>query len=166
MSKPVDINLYNTIKKLADKKFESKTGIYRSSWIVREYKKRGGKYRGEKNKTSGLTRWYKEKWVDLNRPIKNSKKKIIGYHKCGRKSVKINGKYPLCRPSKRISKNTPKTVKELSKKSIDTAKVLKKKYTYKKNISFTKVSKRNSKKVSKRKSKKISKRKSKKHSKK
>ena len=95
---PVATNkaLYNYVKQLANKKFKSKSGIYRSSWIVKEYKRRGGKYSGKKTSSSGLKRWYREKWVDLNRPIRNSKGKIIGYKSCGRKSVKgSKDKYPL-----------------------------------------------------------------------
>ena len=74
-----DKELYNKVKRMADKKFESKTGIYKSSWIVKEYKRLGGKYKGKKPsvKSPGLKRWYKEKWVDLNRPIRNSKGKIV-----------------------------------------------------------------------------------------
>jgi hypothetical protein len=168
MSIPIDLKLYKQVKKLADAKFQSPSGIYRSSWIVKEYKKRGGKYYGKKS-SNGLARWYKENWVNLNDPIRNSQKKIIGYHKCGRKSSTIKGKYPLCRPSKKISKDTPKTYKELSKNSIKNAKSLKKKYTFKKNISFTKsqkLSKKKSKKVSRKISKKLSKKKSKKVSRK
>ena len=97
-----DKELYNKVKRMADKKFESKTGIYKSSWIVKEYKRLGGKYKGKKPsvKSPGLKRWYKEKWVDLNRPIKNSKGKVIGYKSCGRKSTSKNkysskSKYPL-----------------------------------------------------------------------
>lgn len=117
--------LYNKIKKIADKKFKTPTSIYKSSWIVSTYKKLGGSYSGKKPKNTGLTRWYKEKWVDLNRPIKNYKGQIIDYHKCGRKSIK-NDKYPLCRPTYRITKNTPKTYKEIPSKNIENAKKLKK----------------------------------------
>lgn len=129
--------LYNTVKKLADKKFLSKTGVYKSSWIIREYKKRGGKFKGSKpSKSSGLQRWYKEKWIDLNRPIK-SKGKIIGYRKCGRSRVKgSKEKYPLCRPTYRISKKTPKTYKEFSKKRINIAKRKKSIVKQYKNIKF------------------------------
>ena len=107
-SEPSDKDLYKRVKKMADKKFQAKTGIYKSSWIVSEYKRLGGKYIGKKPKNSGLKRWYKEGWVDLNRPIKNSKGKVIGYKSCGRKSTSKNkysskSKYPLCRPNKRIS---------------------------------------------------------------
>ncbi len=136
---PLNKSLYKYVKNLANKKFLSKTGVYKSSWIVREYKKRGGKYTGKKPsyKSSGLKRWYKEKWVDLNRPVKNSKGKIIGYKSCGRKSVKSSkGKYPLCRPLKKITSKTPKIVKSLSKRSILKAKKKKSKIRHRGNIQF------------------------------
>jgi hypothetical protein len=119
---PKNMLLYNSVKKAANKKFKSPSGIYRSSWIVKEYLRRGGKYSGSKNKNSGLSRWFKEKWVDINRPIKNSKGKIIGYKSCGRKTQKTKGKYPLCRPSKSVNKKSPRTYKEISNKSLKKAK--------------------------------------------
>lgn len=136
MSDPIDKKLYNYVKSLANKKFKSKTGIYRSSWIVNEYKKRGGKYSGYSSKNSGLKRWFRERWVDLNQPKHNSKGKIIGYNMCGRKNIKDTNLYPLCRPSIRINKNTPKTYKQLTKSSIEHAKILKNIYRYNKNIVF------------------------------
>ena len=45
----------------------------------------------------GLDRWFKEEWVD----IKTGKP-------CGRKSAKKSKRgYPACRPSKRVSEDTP-----------------------------------------------------------
>jgi len=41
----------------------------------------------------GLTKWFKEKWVDISRPKKGG-----GYHACGRKTSK-KGKYPKCVPA-------------------------------------------------------------------
>ena len=44
--------------------------------------------------TDGLTKWFKENWVDIG-----SKKKGGGYEKCGRKSAKgSKRKYPKCVP--------------------------------------------------------------------
>jgi hypothetical protein len=132
MPDPVDKKLYNRVKKLADKVFDSKTGVYKSSWIVRTYKKLGGKYKGKSPQKSGLKRWYKEKWVDLNRSIGRNK-----YASCGRRSAKNrSGKYPLCRPTYVITKTTPKTYSELSKKSISRAKKQKSKIRGKGNIKF------------------------------
>jgi hypothetical protein len=137
MGEPRDKKLYNKVKRLADKKFESRSGIYRSSWIVAEYKRRGGKYIGSKPRMSGLKRWYKEDWVDLNRPIKNSSGKTIGYMPCGRQSAsKRTGKYPLCRPSKRVNRGTPRTYKEISKKSLSLAKKQKQKKRHNSNVKF------------------------------
>ena len=48
--------------------------------------------------SGGLTRWFKEKWVD----VKTGKP-------CGRSKGEKRG-YPACRPSKRVSSKTPKTV--------------------------------------------------------
>lgn len=54
----------------------------------------------------GLTRWFKEDWRD----VKTGKK-------CGRSGKKDKRKgYPACRPSKRVSSKTPKTVSEMSAK--------------------------------------------------
>jgi ribosomal protein L44E len=55
-----------------------------------------------------LRRWFKEKWVDVS-------KKVDGKHPpCGRKDA--DGKsYPKCRPSKKVSKETPKITSSYSK---------------------------------------------------
>ncbi len=56
-----------------------------------------------------LRRWFKEKWVDVS-------KKVDGKHPpCGRKDA--DGKsYPKCRPSKKVSSETPKVASSYSKK--------------------------------------------------
>jgi hypothetical protein len=136
MSKPANERLYKSVKKLADKKFQAQTSVYKSSWIVREYKKRGGKYKSANKSTTGLKRWFREDWVDLNRPIKNSRGKIIGYKPCGRSSSNSKSKYPLCRPSRRVSKSTPRTYREISKRSLSRAKREKRRVTSHKNIKF------------------------------
>ena len=50
-----------------------------------------------------LRRWFDEKWVD----VKTGKP-------CGRQKGEKRGGYPACRPTKRISKDTPKTTKEMT----------------------------------------------------
>ena len=140
-AEPTNMLLYKNVKEEADLKFKSKTGIYKSSWIVREYKKRGGTYSGQRSDQSGLLRWYREKWVDLNRPIlKNGK--ITGYESCGRPSttqIPSSGLYPLCRPLKKITKNTPVTVKQLSEPEIRKANALKQRLTVKGSVRFKSV---------------------------
>jgi hypothetical protein len=72
--------------------------------LVREYKNamkgKGPAYKNNSGKGL-LSRWFKEKWVD----IKTGKA-------CG--SVKTRRYYPTCRPSKRITSHTPKTLPEMS----------------------------------------------------
>ena len=82
-----------------------------SGRVVKEYKKRGGKYKivkfGKANLT-GLTRWFKEKWVNV------CVKKNGKYASCAKSTTK----YPYCRPSVRVTSQTPKTVKEISKSKL------------------------------------------------
>ena len=44
MPRPLNITLYNKVKNEAKRKFDVWPSAYASSWLVREYKKRGGKY--------------------------------------------------------------------------------------------------------------------------
>lgn len=53
----------------------------------------------------GLGRWFAEEWID----IKTGKP-------CGRRTGEKRRSYPACRPSKRVSGETPKTASELSDK--------------------------------------------------
>ena len=111
--KPTNMDLYNQVKKEAKLKFKKWPSAYASGWLVKEYKRRGGKYFGKKPGSSyGLERWFKEKWVNVCKTPPTI---------CGRPNISLSDwkkKYPYCRPSKRISSSTPKTVSELSKKEI------------------------------------------------
>lgn len=87
---------------------DMKHSAYKSSLVVKEYKKLGGKYSGDKEK-GGLTRWHKEKW--------RNQRGEEGYKKKG----------DIYRPTKRVSKDTPKTHSELTKKEKEKAMKEKKK---------------------------------------
>jgi hypothetical protein len=110
--KPSDAKLYASVKRRANVKFLARTSAYKSAWIVREYKKRGGAYEGPApSSSSGLRRWFREKWVD------------VSHHRgknppCGRSAATAatgsRQSYPLCRPTVRVTKATPATVQELS----------------------------------------------------
>ena len=62
----------------------------------------------EESVNEDLGRWFKEKWVDVS-------KKVKGKHPpCGRKDA--DGKsYPKCRPSKKVSSETPKIASSYDK---------------------------------------------------
>ena len=46
--KPTNPKLYSTVKAAARRKFDVYPSAYANAWLVREYKKRGGKYSGKK----------------------------------------------------------------------------------------------------------------------
>lgn len=88
MPEPVDKELYELVKNIVYQQYK-KPSAFRSGAVIKEYKKRGGTFRGDKE-TGDLTRWYKEEWKDIG-----------------------NKEYPVFRPTKRISKKTPLLVDEI-----------------------------------------------------
>lgn len=95
MNIPLDKNLYERVKREANIVY-NKPSAYKSGWIVKQYKALGGKYSDTNPiKNQGLTRWFKEDWQDIG-----------------------NKSYPVYRPTKRITKDTPLTVGEIDKKNL------------------------------------------------
>ena len=86
-----------------------KHSAYKSGLVVKAYKKMGGKYGGKKPGKAGLSRWFKEKWRTQS----------------GSKTYKKKG--DVFRPTKRITKKTPTTYKELSKSQVRRAQAEKRK---------------------------------------
>jgi hypothetical protein len=105
----VDQALYDKARQHADTVY-SKPSAYKSGFIIKTYKKLGGRFR-EDNEPAKLKAWFKEKWQDIG-----------------------NKDYPVYRPTIRVNKNTPLTVQEIQpfnlKKQID----LKQKYRGLKNL--------------------------------
>lgn len=105
-----DKDLYEKIKKEIYLKYP-KHSAYRSGLIVKKYKeeyeKKYGKnsnaYFGKKDNSKGLIRWFNEDW--------RNQRGEIGYKKKG----------DIYRPTKRVNKNTPTTINELTKKQIENA---------------------------------------------
>ena len=102
MSIPSDKKLYEKVKAEIYKKYQQHSA-YRSGLLVKEYKRQGGKYSGKESQSTGLNRWFREKWTNQR----------------GETGYKY--KSDVYRPTKRITKDTPSTFKELSKKEIDRA---------------------------------------------
>jgi hypothetical protein len=80
--------LYQQVKDAADIIYD-KPSAYKSGFIVKKYKEMGGTYSGEKD-NKGIGRWFKEDWKDIG-----------------------NKEYPVYRPTKRISFETPLTPDEI-----------------------------------------------------
>ena len=76
---------------------------YRSSLLIQEYKRRGGEYIGKENKSSGLNRWFRNKWL-------NSRGEV-GYRNTS----------DVYRPTVRVNEDTPTTFNELTKEQIKKA---------------------------------------------
>jgi hypothetical protein len=88
----LDQELYDKIKKEADEKY-AKPSAYKSGWLVKTYKERGGRYADDK-KPKNLKRWFKEEWGSIGK----------------------EGQYPTYRPFKRVSAKTPLTADEIDPK--------------------------------------------------
>jgi len=110
MSVPTNKKLYEKVKKIADEKYK-KNSAYKSGFIVKTYKEMGGKYKGEKKEKDGLSRWYKEDWKDIG-----------------------DGEYPVYRPTKKVTKDTPLTPDEIKPSNLEKQIKLKQKYKGKKNL--------------------------------
>lgn len=95
MSVPLNPILYEKVKEKIYKIYD-KPSAYRSMAVVKEYKERGGTYKSI-SQEKPLKRWQQEQW----------------------KNIADEGQYPVLRPTKRVNKNTPKTVQELDKKVLE-----------------------------------------------
>ena len=104
MFKPANQELYDKVKKQIYAKYPAHSA-YRSGLLVKTYKEQGGKYIGKENKSSGLNRWFREKWV-------NSRGEVWFKHKSD-----------VYRPTVKVNKDTPKTFKELTDKEIKEARI-------------------------------------------
>ena len=81
-------------------------GLYESTKNVVEnieWRENVAKSKPNPRAKGGLSRWFEENWID----VKTGKP-------CGRSKGEKRG-YPACRPSKRVSSKTPKTVGEMTK---------------------------------------------------
>jgi len=106
---PINEKLYKAVSHYADIIYD-KPSAYKSGFIVKMYKKLGGKYK-EDHAEHNLERWFKEKWKDVG-----------------------NKEYPVYRPSIRVNKNTPLTIDEIDKNNLKNQIKLKQKIKGKKNL--------------------------------
>uniref|UniRef100_A0A6C0BPB4 DUF5872 domain-containing protein n=1 Tax=viral metagenome TaxID=1070528 RepID=A0A6C0BPB4_9ZZZZ len=128
-NQPVDEKLYAKTKADAKKRFDVWPSAYASGWLVKEYKRRfaekhgkrkspyveSGKPRRRSQKSRGdLDRWFKEDWRNVCETDRRGR-----YKKCGRSSAGSSSHdYPYCRPSRRVSDATPKTIGEMSEREL------------------------------------------------
>jgi hypothetical protein len=88
----LDPDIYERAMKIVYSQYK-KPSAYRSGALVKKYKELGGRYGSVPKDKTSLNRWFKEEWKD------------------------IGGKeYPVYRPTKRVTKDTPLTASEIDKK--------------------------------------------------
>jgi hypothetical protein len=97
MEKAVNKQLYQEVKDYIYAKIP-KHSAYRSGHVIKEYKRRGGKFRDD-GKERKLSRWFNEKWKDVNPNT-------------------TRGSYPVYRPTVRINKRTPLTLREIDREDL------------------------------------------------
>jgi hypothetical protein len=79
-----------------------KNGIYKNAIMIKYMKEKGYKV---DTTNEGLKKWFAEKWINVDEFLKGN---IVA---CGRTSAN-KGKYPVCRPLKKVDKKTPPTTAE------------------------------------------------------
>ena len=102
MPQPANKELYEKVKREIYSLYP-KHGAYRSGFSVQTYKKLGGTYTGRKDKSTGLSRWFKEAWATQ------------------RGDTIYTHKNDIFRPNIKVNKHTPTTFAELSKEEIQRA---------------------------------------------
>jgi hypothetical protein len=78
--------------------------------LVKLYRESGGRYSGDKDKDEGLSRWYREQWLN--------QRGEVGYT------------YPsdIYRPTVKVHSSTPTTFQELTKQEVERARREKRKH--------------------------------------
>jgi len=102
-------DIYQKAKEIADKTYKTH-GAYKSGFLVKKYKELGGEY-ADDGKPRNLKRWFQEDWKDVG-----------------------GLPYPVYRPTKRISEETPLTVNEIEPDSLTRNAIIKQHYKNKRNL--------------------------------
>ena len=108
MAVPTDMKLYNAVKKAVYKRIPTHSA-YRSGILVKRYKekfaaKHGSRKKPYKGSKRPLKRWFAEQWrSDTGKKVYTSKSSVF-------------------RPTRRISRQTPKTFSEIGPRRLQRAK--------------------------------------------
>lgn len=113
---------YKKAKAEADKQFK-KHSAYKSMFIVKRYKELGGKMTEKTDK--GTKKWSLERWKNLTPYALGLVKTIAECPPCGKKHLEQGDNKSICRPTKKINKDTPKLAQSYTKKQIKEALKLK-----------------------------------------
>lgn len=124
-SKFLDKEIYDRARKLADEKYK-KHSAYKSMYMIEQYEKLGGRI-NPKFKKSGTDTWNKEIWKNATPIAMGIESKIKDLPACGKKHSKQKNNPTICRPTKKVNKDTPELLQTFSKSQIKKALEIKKK---------------------------------------
>jgi hypothetical protein len=98
---PTDAKLWARVKRQADQVYR-RPSAYKSGWMVKRYKELGGKFKRAPTTLDArpLKRWFAEDWRNQHGRV--------GYEHSN----------DIYRPTKRVTRRTPKTHRELSARRI------------------------------------------------
>ncbi len=99
---PINKKLYERVKREIYPLYK-KPSAYRSGAVVKRYKDLGGKFK-DSEEGRPLARWFKEEWKDVGN--------------WGKANYGALPPYPVYRPTKRISKDTPLTPEEIDPENL------------------------------------------------
>ena len=122
----LDKDIYNRATKLADEKYKSNSA-YKSMYMIEQYEKLGGRINQKLKNKSGTATWLKEKWVNLTPIALNLETDIKKLTVCGKKHPKQKSNPSICRPTKKINKDTTSLAQSFTKSQIKKAFQIKKK---------------------------------------
>lgn len=93
---PADPALYARIQASVQRAVKRWPSAYASGLVVQRYKAAGGEYEGCARAEGGLTKWFREKWVNVCRPDLPA----CGRATAGMSEAEYRRAYPKCRPLK------------------------------------------------------------------
>ena len=124
-NKFLDKDIYTKAKKATDEKYK-KNSAYKSMYMIEQYEKLGGRINQKLKTKSKLKTWRSEKWVNLTPIAMGLETDIKKLTVCGKKHRKQKSEPTICRPTKKINKNTTSLAQTFSKKQIIKALKIKK----------------------------------------
>ena len=122
----LDKDIYNRATKLSNEKYKSNSA-YKSMYMVEQYEKLGGRINPKLKTKSKLKTWLKESWVNLTPIAMGIETSINKLPKCGIKHPEQKKNPSICRPTKKVNKDTTSLAQSFTKSQIKKAFQIKKK---------------------------------------
>lgn len=100
---PKNRRLYAKVTAEAKRRFRRWPSAYASGWVVQTYRRRGGEYADCGRARGGLTKWFRERWVD----VCYDELPTCGRPSAGQTERDYRVAFPKCRPLSKALEMTP-----------------------------------------------------------